>query len=455
MTDGTSATGSTSGADGTGPVLATAHGLLRGTVEGTVAAFRGVPYAASPVGALRFAAPGPQPGWSGVRDAVRPGPAVPQGPSRLEVVMGPRTPDWDEEGCLTLNVWTPRPALDAATAAPRPVLLWFHGGGFSSGSGGWDWYDGARLAALGDIVVVTANYRLGPLGYLYQPEFGADNPGCQDQGAALRWVAENIAAFGGDPGAITVGGQSAGAYSALALAVDPATGGLVRRVIAQSGPWGMRPQGPDEAAGSAADFLRLLGTAPGRAGWEELRTLPAERLLDAYRRLAADRAGSGDPNPPMYPVLGGAGLPQPLLPAVAAGALGGKDLLLGTTTDEMTAFGLRGEVAGAVTRGFFHAGATELAEHRAVQGTPAYVYRFDRRPVPDDLGTGVTHCAELPFLFGTFDAFAAAPMLGGVSAADRALGESFARALAAFTATGAPDGGWAPYRSEADVRRFA
>jgi para-nitrobenzyl esterase len=352
------------------------------------------------------------------------------------------------------------------------VLLWFHGGGFSSGCGGWDWYDGARLAALGDIVVVTANYRMGPLGYLYLPEFGADNLGCQDQGAALRWVRENIAAFGGDPESITVGGQSAGAYSALALALDPGTSGSVRRVIAQSGPVGLRPQDPVAAAEIATAYLRLLGIERGRtdskdgagagagagAGvgtrYEELRTLPVQRLLDAYRQLAADRASLGDPNPPMYPVLGGAGFPRPLVPAVAAGGLDGKDLLLGTVTDEMTAFGLRGPQGEAVARQLFGAGGTELAEHRAAQGTPAYVYSFARRPATDDLGLGATHCAELPFLFGTFDAYPAAPMLGAVDESDRALADAFGGALAAFTATGAPGGDWAPYRTGTEVKRF-
>ena len=163
-------------------------------------AFRGIPYAASPVGERRFAAPEQHPRWQDPRDATRPGPSVPQGPSRLEAVMGRRVPDWDEDGCLTLNVWTPR--LPGAGSAPGalPVLVWFHGGGFTSGSGGWDWYDGRNLAAAGPIVVVTANYRLGPLGYLYLPDLGIENLGTQDQAAVLAWVQRNISAFGGDPG---------------------------------------------------------------------------------------------------------------------------------------------------------------------------------------------------------------------------------------------------------------
>ncbi|MFH8407582.1 carboxylesterase/lipase family protein [Streptomyces sp. NPDC018019] len=466
-----------------------------------VAAFRGIPYAASPVGALRFAPPRPHEGWAGVRDAARPGPSVPQGPSRLERVMGTRVPDWAEDGCLTLNIWSPQGPSDAASGAGRPVLVWFHGGGFSSGSGGWDWYDGAHLAARGDLVVVTANYRVGPLGYLCLPEAGVANLGLQDQAAVLRWVHTNIAAFGGDPACVTVGGQSAGAYSALALAVAPETRALVRRVIAQSGPWGLPPQAPDAAAENTAAFLDLLGL-PGKAvgsGHEEgvlrgLRALPAERLLAAYARLSEDRARPGRLSPPMYPVRGGALLPDAPQRAAAEGALGGTGLLIGTVRDEMTAFLAFDERVRAFTRDDvlrimcedacggdpdaaacayddlarlrpdaspaalltevatgrqFREGATRIAGYRAAQGTPAYVYRFDRAPDGDDGSLGATHCAELPFLFGTFDAFAGSPMLGRAGAEARRLARAFGGALAAFAATGTPNGPglahWRPY----------
>ncbi|WP_372411102.1 carboxylesterase/lipase family protein [Streptomyces luteireticuli] len=481
------------------PVVNTGSGPVRGVEEGPVAAFRGVPYAASPVGELRFAAPQPHPGWSGVRDAARPGPAVPQEHSRLEAVMGARPPDWDEDGCLNLNVWTPLTALagtgaGAGAAEPRPVLVWFHGGGWSSGSGGWDWYDGGRLAALGGIVVVTANYRIGPLGYLHLPSIGADNLGPQDQGAVLRWVRDNIAAFGGDPGLVTVGGQSAGAYSSLHLAIDPGTSGLVRRMIVQSGPLGLAPQDPVDADGSAAAYLRVLGVDraddPGRA----LRALSIEELLDAYQRLAAvlDRP-PGDIAPPMWPVLGHPGTPRTWQQAVADGALDGKDVLIGTVADEMTAFlafdprmrdltrdGALGLLAGLTGRlgpdapaayeryeaerpgaapdrvytdlatdRVFRDGGTRIAAHRAAQGAASYLYRFTRRPDPDEHGLRATHCCELPFLFGTFETYPDAPMLGPVGDRDRTLGRAFGGALAAFVATGSPNGDglaqWRPY----------
>ncbi|KNB53993.1 carboxylesterase/lipase family protein [Streptomyces caatingaensis] len=412
------------------PVTTVPAGRLRGTVNGTVAAFRGIPYAASPVGALRFAPPRPHPRWDGERDASAAGPSVPQGPSRLASVMGPRVPDGDEDGCLTVNVWTPLAALEAGAPA-RPVLLWFHGGGFAGGSAGWDWYDGTRLAALGDIVVVTANYRVGALGWLHLPKDGADNLGSRDQAAALRWVHETVGAFGGDPSRVTVGGQSAGAYSALALAVDPATAPLAHRVLAQSGPFGMPLCEPEKAEATARELLDALDCA---GDVERLRAVPVGELLDATARLTARTARPGTAAPSFVPVRGGAGHPRTPLDAVRDGALAGRPLLIGATTDESTAFGLRDPAATER----FNAAGDEIARLSAAQGAETYVYRFGRRPDPDPSALGATHCADLPFLFGTFDAFAGAPMLGAVTAADRALSASFAGSVAAFVNGRAP-----------------
>ncbi|MER8041596.1 carboxylesterase family protein [Streptomyces sp. NPDC094032] len=428
--------------NGNTTVLAIRQGSLRGTTDGGVTAFRGVPFAAPPVGRMRFRPPAAHPGWPGVRDATRPGPSVPQGPGRLAPVMGARIPDGDEDGCLTLNVWTPAPG----GRPPRPVLLWFHGGGFASGSGGWDWYDGSRLAAAGDIVVVTANYRIGPLGYLHLPEAGADNLGARDQAAALHWVRDTIGAFGGDPDRITVGGQSAGAYSALALAADPATGPLIHRLILQSGPWSLPPQPPEDAARAAGRFLALLGIERDEHLAKSLRDVPVGDLLDTYGRVAAELARPGDAAPPMYPVLGGSGYPAGLPEAVSAGALAGKGVLVGSTTHEATAFlgpDAPAELVEAVTRAAFGEGVDTLARECAAHGTPAHVYRFGRAStaVP---GLGAPHCSDLPFAFDRLDAYATAPMLGPVDDRDRALARAFSGALAAFTATGDP--GWPAHR---------
>ena len=429
-------------------MVRTRQGQVSGTETDGVAAFRGIPYAASPAGGLRFRPPRPHPGWDGVRDGTRPGPSAPQGRSRLEAIMGPREPDWDEDGCLNLNVWTPAPAL-AEGAPPRPVLLWFHGGAWSSGSGGWDWYDGARLAAAGGIVVVTANYRLGPLGYLWldhgDPEPGdpdaADNLGSRDQAAALEWVAGNIAAFGGDAGTITVGGQSAGAHAALALALDPATSGLVRRVILQSGPWGTPPRQPEEAAEITRALAEVLDTDPGNLA-EVLRRMPARNLLAAVGRLAAERATPANPAPLLQPVLGGAGLPRPWPEALRDGGLRGKQVLIGGTSHEMTAFlgpdtAETAALQARATEEVF--GITAITDVCAEQGIPAYAYRFTRASAVDP-ALGAPHCAELPFVFGTLGAFAGARMLGPVGPADRDLAREMTAAFASFAATGTPAG---------------
>ncbi|OPC79590.1 hypothetical protein B4N89_00285 [Embleya scabrispora] len=472
-------------------VVTTDRGRIRGEDEGPVRSFRGIPYAASPVGDLRFAPPRPHPYWAGIRDTVRSGPSVPQGPARLERLVGPRTPDWSEANCLTLNVWAPR-----TSGAPRPVLVWFHGGGFTSGCGGWDWYDGARLALLGDIVVVTANYRLGPLGFLYRPEMGADNLGLRDQGAVLRWVHDNIAAFGGDPRTITVGGQSAGAWTALLLAVDPETGPLIRRVLVQSAPLGLPEQTRDAARAAAVHYLALLGLIPGDDPAGGLRALPVEHLLRTYAGLGRDMAATASVAPPMYPVLGGFGVRRGLRESVREGALADKDVLIGTTREEAAAFfGLNPAVreAGRVdvlrmmrdeggrvyeryatrrpeaTPGqvftevmsdrIFHAGTHDVARARAWQGHPAYLYRFDRPIAAPELGLGAPHCAELPYLFGTFDAFAESLMLRGVDrAAATELFATFGGALAAFVATGSPNGPglptWSPHSPKSAETMF-
>ncbi|MCX4911325.1 carboxylesterase/lipase family protein [Streptomyces sp. NBC_00878] len=475
-------------------IAETDRGKVRGTTQGEAISFRGIPYAASPVGELRFAPPQPHAGWSAVREAVHAGPAVPQAASRLEPVMGSRVPDWNEDGSLTVNVHTPLRAFEDSESCP--VLVWWHGGGFSSGSGGWDWYDGGRLAALGDIVVVTANYRLGPLGYLYLPESGAANLGPQDQAAVLRWVRENIASFGGDPRNVTVGGQSAGAYSALSLALDPQTSGLVTRVLLQSGPFGLLPQDPRNAAENAEAYLRLLDVPDGADTAKALRALPVEQLLSAYGRLAGQLARPGNAAPPMYPVLGGPGVPRDLHRAVADGALEGKPLLIGTTRDEATAFtafdprihnltpvgaldlltGQLGEQAHEVyeryaarlesptatqvltavqTDELFRNDSLRIADHHAAGGNATYVYQFDYRPAEDEHGLGATHCADLPFLFNTFGAYPDSPMLGRPTDAVRALGHTFATAVAEFVTTGSVND-WLPYApaTAARIRHF-
>ena len=480
------------------PIVDTESGSVQGTVEDGVAAFRGIPYAASPVGELRFAAPQQHPKWPGLRDASRPGPSAPQDASRLEAVMGRRTPDWNEDGSLTLNVWTPRLTGDGSAGRALPVLVWFHGGGFTSGSGGWDWYDGRNLAAAGDIIVVTANYRLGPLGYLYLPQLGVENLGVQDQGAVLAWVKRNIGGLGGDPENITVGGQSAGAFSSVYLAASPVTGPLIKRVIAQSGPFGLAPQPPEQAAEHARRFVEILGLSGSLDLLAGLRAVPADRLLAAYRQLAGELSRPGNVAPPMYPVLGAPGIPLTWEQALSDGRLDGRQLLTGTTRNEMTAFfafdpriqaitadQARSIVAGQVGSGadrydraaarlqdpapsdvlteveteiVFRDGTLVVADHQAEAGYATYVYQFDYAPAGDAAHLGAAHCGELPFFFDTIDAYPDSPMLGEPTAEVRHLAGAFAHAVAAFVATGRPaDNEWQPYEpgNPATIRHFA
>ena len=479
------------------PIVDTESGSVQGTAADGVAAFRGIPYAASPVGDLRFAAPQRHPKWPGLRDASRPGPSVPQNASRLEAIMGPRTPDWNEGGSLTVNVWTPSLPGDGSAGGALPVLVWFHGGGFTSGSGGWDWYDGRNLAAAGGIIVVTANYRLGPLGYLYQPEFGVENLGVQDQGAVLAWVKRNIGGFGGDPEEITVGGQSAGAFSSLYLAASPDTGPLIKRVIIQSGPLGLAPQRPEDAADHARHFVEILGLGGSPDLLTGLRAVPADRLLTAYGQLMGELSRPGNVAPPMYPVLGAVGVPVPWEQALADGRLDGKQLLTGTTKNEMTSFfafnpriqaitadQARLIVAGQVDGGadryaraaarqqnaapsdvladveteiMFRDGTFIVADHQAAAGYDTYVYQFDYLPADDPARIGATHCVDLPFFFDTVDAYPDSPMLGKPTAGVRQLAGTFSRAVAGFVASGRPgDSQWQPYKSgnPATVRHF-
>jgi para-nitrobenzyl esterase len=394
-------------------------GALSGVSTGAVTAFLGIPYAS----AERFAAPQPLPAWAGVRDAGHPGPSCPQPPSRLERVVGPSSDLAQDEDSLSLNVWTPG-------GTGLPVLVWLHGGGFSSGSGAEAWYDGAWLAERGQMVVVTVNYRLGALGYLYlSPEFGPANLGLLDQTAALRWVRENIAAFGGDPERVTLNGQSAGALSALALLHQPEASSLFQRVILESTPVGIVPHDPDEAAGIGRGLLDELGLRPDEA--EQLRKLPIPRLLAAQGEVAQRLAPTLKVTPP-FQLVATEGVPADLLADVP----GEVPMLIGTNRDEAWAFfpGAPAEVTGEL----FADGSLRVAE----QARSAHAYQFAWSPPGSPFGA--CHCIELPFVFGSLDAWRDAPMLAGADPAElRRLTEEVQRAWADFVHTGSP--GWSAF----------
>ncbi|NUS16949.1 MAG: carboxylesterase family protein [Streptomyces sp.] len=467
----------------------TPGGVLRGVAagpDGAVSAFRGVPYAV----AGRFVAPHAAPGWEGARDAGRPGPAAPQPPSRLAPVTGPGGGLAQSEDCLSANVWTPDPG--GADGGGLPVLVWLHGGGFSSGSGGEAFYDGALLAERGRMVVVTVNYRLGALGYVYvEPGSWPADLGLLDQLAALRWVRESAAAFGGDPDRVTLAGQSAGALSVLALLAHPAGRGLFAQAVLQSCPAGVRPHTPAEAAdngrrlaelaahpavgrpGEGAPRCGAVRESPGEVGREPpahpavgppgegaprrgglpespgevLRGLGLGELLDAQQALVRERAEPLSVTPPLQLVAAG-GLPADLLAAARRDV----PLLVGTARDEARAFfpDEPADIVADVTARRFTDGTLRLA----AQATTACAYRFDWAPPGSPLGA--CHCIELPFVFGVGEepagggdggresAWRAAPMLAGADPADlRRLTAVVQRAWSDFVHTGSP--GWAPY----------
>lgn len=294
------------------------QGQLRGVVDGDHRSFSGIPFAAPPVGDLRWRAPRPPVSWAGTRDATRPGPECAQidGNGKL---LG-------SEDCLYLNVHTPTDA-----GGRRPVMVWVHGGGFVSGTGGD--YDPTRLVQQG-VIVVTLNYRLGALGFLA----GGDDPaagnyGLADQQAALRWVHDNIGAFGGDPGNVTLFGQSAGAFSVCAQLASPQAHGLFQKAIIQSGPCAGSFVTADIALERSTRWAQGLGCQDTAC----LRGKPV-REVSAVDDEAVSTPLGRMRDMPWEPVAGTAILPAQPLDALAQGAAKGIPVVQGTTRDEMRSF---------------------------------------------------------------------------------------------------------------------
>ncbi len=464
-------------------VVETQHGRLRGADEGGVIVFRGVPFAAPPVGPLRFRPAQPVVPWAGERSAERFGCISHQG-NGLEIAMPPPTPAQDED-CLTLNVWTP-----ACDGARRPVLVWVHGGSFTSGAGSALFYRGDHLARRGEVVVVTINYRLGALGWLAHPDLAdadsgaAGNWGLSDQVAALRWVHDTIDVFGGDPGNVTVFGESAGAMSVSALLATPAARGLFRRAVAQSGgPMAL----PAEVATEVAEKVAAEAGVSRVGG---LRSAPAEVLVEALAAVQARGVPGGLAG---GPVVDGASLPEAPLAAVAAGSAAGVDLLVGTNRDEMKFFAVADQrllaadldvvrrrlaramgpeadraieayTAARTSRGepvtpfelwsaietdrVFRAPVTRMADAHVRAGGRAHSYLFTwTTPVLGGL-LGSCHVLEIPFVFGTLSLPGVDQLAGGGPEAE-ALSAAMQDAWAAFARTGDPSsagvGDWPPY----------
>jgi len=444
-------------------VADTASGKVRGRAEGGVAVCKGIPYAAPPLGALRFRPPTPVSPWSGVRDAFEYGPSCPQTSARPQGWA--QEPSLSED-CLYLNVWTP----DAVARARRPVMVWMHGGGYSIGSGSWPVYDGTALARRGDVVVVTVNHRLGILGFLdLKEQGGADfassgNAGMLALVAAFRWVRDNIASFGGDASNVTIFGESGGGAKVSTLLAMPAARGLFHRAIVQSGP-GLRVRSPGQAVELAASVVSGLGIAAGDI--RALQALPVEKLSDAHAKLGRAAVFA------FSPVLDDADLPDHPGSAIKNGTAADVPMIIGTNRDEATLFlamngakdaaalegdGLRtklavlGDAAPAIIDAYraSRPGASpydvlvaiesdrmmripsiELAERKLAGGTaPVYMYLFRWASGP----LGSAHGFEIAFAFDN-----ARPPVMPASAGRQALAERMSEAWLAFAHRGTPD----------------
>ena len=480
------------------PVVVTAAGAVRGRDDGRVSAWRGIRYADPPTGALRWRAPVPAAPWEGVAEAVRFGPAAPQRPNP-SVPLAPGEPGGPrmDEDCLFLNVV--RPSAEPASGRPRPVMVWLHGGAYALGASSQLVYRGDALATDGDIVLVTLNYRLGALGFLDLTAAGVPgaetNVAMRDVLLALAWVRENIRAFGGDPEAVTVFGQSAGAGLVTALLASPAAGGLFHRAIAQSPPAGSM-YGPERSGRVARRFLDQLGVAPGAVG--SLRGLAIEEIVDAGAAVYTEVPRAHPGTLAFAPSVGDDLLPESPLRVLSEGRGLPVPLIVGTNRDEATLFRLMrspllpirsaslrrmfsamrdeqerlGQPDGArlpprdrilaayggtpmsrsvrvATDIAFRMPAIWLAEgHSAV--APTYLYRFDYAPPLLRLtGIGAAHATDLPYVWGEFGGLPHDPsfLFGGRRAAAAVSNRVRAR-WAAFAHGAEPGDGWPPYDSD-------
>ncbi|MEU8893479.1 carboxylesterase family protein [Streptomyces sp. NPDC048442] len=433
------------------PVVETPAGAVRGVRDGSGERYRALPYAAAPTGAGRFAPPAPHPGWSGVRDGTRPSPTAPQ-PARDfgRLDMTPYFgPGWvPGEEYLTVDVHTP-----AADGGRRPVMVFVHGGGFVTGANRAALYDGSAFARDG-VVLATVNYRLGIPGFLDLAGAPA-NRGLLDVLAALGWVRDTIAVFGGDPGNVTVFGQSAGATLVGALLASPQAAGLFRRAIVQSGN-GTGAFTPEQAGRVTAAAAAALGVAPTA---EAFAPIPDERflaILPALAGLDLRTSTATDPLAGLSPFS----LVLPVQPAdsLADGPAHEVDLLIGTNSEEGRLYVVpqggpetpgRAAVLGHI---LFETGTTRLAQaHARVSGGRTHRYSFGYRSTALGSRLGAAHTVELPFVFDIADApwLHADTGLLGPDPAPAGLAARVHGAWVAFATTGNP--GWAAYDSQHPV----
>jgi para-nitrobenzyl esterase len=464
--------------------ITTSSGTIEGTETNGVHAFKGIPYAATPAGNLRLRPPVRPDPWDGVRDATQYGlTAVQQPMPGLFGELGtPQSPAGDD--CLNLNVWTPD-----LGGAGLPVLVWIHGGAFYAGSGVDDVYNGTSFAQNG-VVSVSINYRLGVQGFWHLGEHFAElaesgNIGMHDQVAALKWVQENIGAFGGDPGQVTIAGESAGGMSVGTLMAMPAAKGLFHRAIPQSGA-GHNGISADTASMIGGHMLDMLGVAPGDL--DALMRVPSDIMLSTQVKLSDELSETRDPSRfgeaaasamAFQPTYGTAALPQRPIDAIAAGSAANVDVMTGTTMEEAlifivdlkdvfneelvgatvdAVFGAVGRDGSAVldtyrgsrpgaeshelaaafeTDRMFTIPAIRLADAQVAHNPNTWLYRFDWRTPMGDVERGAHHFLEVPFAFDQLDNPQARGFVGDNP--PRALADATHQAWVSFIKDGNPN----------------
>jgi para-nitrobenzyl esterase len=470
--------------------VTTSQGKLEGAEEGAVQVFKGVPFAAPPVGAHRWMPPRKPAKWNGTRDARSFSAIAYQNRSEAGPFTAMNVAGLMSEDCLYLNIWTP-----GTHGAPRPVMVWIHGGGFIFGAGSQDIYDCTTLAERGNAVVVTVNYRLGALGFLRLVDItngriaSTGNEGILDQIAALEWVRDNIAEFGGDPSNVTIFGESAGGMSVGTLLASPLARGLFHKAIPQSG--SCNTSGSVQKANRAAEFvLKTLGASPTNP--DALRALAPEALIKSA--LLPNGARNPELGMAYQPVVDGLLLPTPAIDLVAEGSADRVAVMAGATLEEWKLFtlldtglasldrkglaarlgrwlapevadslidtyenarGARGESTAIAdlftaieTDRVFRLPGVRLSETHSRREPQSYNYLFTWKSPAMGGVLGACHALELGFLFGTHRIPGMAPFCGSGPDADR-LATEMQDAWLAFARNGDPScesvGEWPSY----------
>lgn len=465
-----------------GPVVETASGKIRGVIQGGTHIFRGIPYGASTAGNNRFMPPRRPEPWSGVREAFQNGPTAPQLSGPINPLILNHTPTAPKgEDCLVINVFTP----GVNDGRKRPVMVWLHGGGFATGAGTPLAFDGTDLARSGDVVIVSVNHRLNLFGFLYLSDLGGDkyadssNVGLLDVVAVLQWVRDNIAQFGGNPGNVTLYGQSGGGLKISNLLAMPPAKGLFHKAIIESGS-ALKGISRDEANKTTERMLAKLSIQKDQI--DELQKLPVERLL-----AAIDTRGSAPGTPPLAlgPVVDGRSLPRDPFDPTAPEMSADVPLIIGSVNTEGTFFtppdsplfsldeaGMRDRLKnryGDATEKLielyrkempnatpsqiyfvitaFPANAITQAERKVAQGkAPVYMYLFTWETPVEGGRRFSPHTVELPFVFNNV---AEQPEEVGNGPELQPLADKVSSAWAAFARTGVPSAAgipkWLPY----------